>query len=50
MTAVRALRVVALVVLVLATLDRLGWSWCSPLLMLTVGSSGAGFAVTATRT
>jgi hypothetical protein len=39
---------VALVVLVLATLDRLGWSWWFTLGMLTVGSPGAHFAVRAT--
>ena len=41
---------VALVVLVLASLDRLRWSWWFTLLMLTVGSPGAHFAVRATRT
>ena len=40
---------VALVVLVLATLDRLRWSWWFTLVMLTVGSPGAHFAVRASR-
>ena len=40
----------ALVVLVLANLDRLRWSWWFTLVMLTVGSPGAHFAVQATRT
>jgi integral membrane protein len=39
-----------LVVLVLASLERLRWSWWFTLLMLTVGSPGAHFAVQATRT
>lgn len=39
-----------LVVLVLASLDRLRWSWRFTLLMLTIGSPGAHFAVRATRT
>lgn len=38
-----------LVALVLATLDRLRWSWWFTLVMLTVGSPGAHFAVRATR-
>ena len=38
-----------LVGLVLATLDRLRWSWWFTLLMLTIGSPGAHFAVRATR-
>ncbi len=41
---------VGLVVLVLASLDRLRWSWWFTVLMLTVGSPGAHFAVRATRT
>jgi integral membrane protein len=41
---------VGLVVLVLATLDRLRWSWWFTLVMLTVGSPGAHFAVAATDT
>lgn len=40
----------ALVVLVLASLERLRWSWWFTLLMLTMGSPGAHFAVRATRT
>lgn len=40
----------ALVVLVLASLDRLRWSWVFALVMLTIGSPGAHFAVRATRT
>lgn len=40
----------ALVVLVLASLDRLRWSWPFTLGMLTIGSPGAHFAVRATRT
>ena len=41
----------ALVVLVLANLDRLRWSWWFMLLMISpVGSPGAHFAVRATRT
>ena len=40
----------ALVVLVLASLDRLRWSWWFTLVMLTIGSPGAHFAVRATRT
>jgi integral membrane protein len=39
-----------LVVLVLASLERLRWSWWFTLLMLTVASPGAHFAVQATRT
>jgi integral membrane protein len=39
-----------LVVLVLASLERLRWSWWFTLLMLTVGSPGAHFAVQATHT
>jgi integral membrane protein len=38
-----------LVVLVLAERERLGWSWWFTLVMLTVGSPGAHFAVRATR-
>lgn len=41
---------VALVLLVLANLERLRWSWWFTLLMLTIGSPGAHFAVRATRT
>jgi integral membrane protein len=41
---------VGLVVLVLANLDRLRWSPEFTLVMLTVGSPGAHFAVRATRT
>jgi integral membrane protein len=41
---------VLLVVLVLACLDRLRWSWWFTLVMLTVGSPGAHFAVKAQRT
>jgi integral membrane protein len=40
----------ALVVLVLACLEQLRWSWWFTLLMLTVGSPGAHFAVRATKT
>ena len=40
---------VALVVLVLANLERLRWSWWFTLVMLTIGSPGAHFAVRATR-
>jgi integral membrane protein len=40
----------ALVVLVLAGLEQLRWSWWFTLVMLTVGSPGAHFAVRATRT
>ena len=40
----------ALVLLVLAGLDRLRWSWWFTLVMLTVGSPGAHFAVRATLT
>ncbi|MEX2291764.1 MAG: DUF3817 domain-containing protein [Mycobacteriales bacterium] len=36
-----------LVVLVLANLERLRWSWWFTLLMLTIGSPGAHFAVRA---
>lgn len=39
-----------LVVLVLATLERLRWAWWFTLVMLTIGSPGAHFAVRATRT
>ena len=41
---------VGLVVLVLAELPRLRWSWWFTLVMLTIGSPGAHFAVRATRT
>ena len=41
---------VLLVVLVLARLEQLRWSWWFTLVMLTVGSPGAHFAVRATRT
>jgi integral membrane protein len=41
---------VGLVLLVLASLERLGWSWWFTLGMLTIGSPGAHFAVQATRT
>lgn len=41
---------VALVFLVLANLTRLRWSWWFTLVMLTIGSPGAHFAVRATRT
>lgn len=41
---------VALVLLVLASLRRLGWSTWFTIVMLTVGSPGAHFAVHATRT
>jgi integral membrane protein len=40
----------ALVLLVLANLERLRWAWWFTLVMLTVGSPGAHFAVAATRT
>ena len=40
----------ALVVLVLANLEQLRWSWWFTLVMLTIGSPGAHFAVSATRT
>lgn len=40
---------VGLVVLVLACLQQLRWSWWFTLLMLTVGSPGAHFAVRATE-
>lgn len=40
----------ALVLLVLANLERLRWSWWFTLAMLTIGSPGAHFAVRATRT
>jgi integral membrane protein len=40
----------ALVVLVLASLEQLRWAWWFTLVMLTVGSPGAHFAVRATRT
>lgn len=39
---------VGLVVLVLANLERLQWAWWFTLVMLTVGSPGAHFAVRAT--
>jgi hypothetical protein len=39
-----------LVLLVLASLERLRWSWWFTLLMLTIGSPGAHFAVRATCT
>lgn len=38
-----------LVVLVLMNLERLRWAWWFTLLMLTIGSPGAHFAVRATR-
>ncbi len=41
---------VGLVVLVLSCLSQLRWSWWFTLVMLTVGSPGAHFAVRATRT
>ena len=41
---------VALIFLVLANLARLHWSWWFTLVMLTIGSPGAHFAVRATRT
>ena len=41
---------VALVVLVLACLSRLRWAPWFTLVMLTIGSPGAHFAVRATRT
>ncbi len=41
---------VALVFLVLVNLARLRWSWWFTLVMLTIGSPGAHFAVRATRT
>jgi integral membrane protein len=41
---------VGLVLLVLANLERLRWSWWFTLVMLTIGSPGAHFAVRATRT
>ena len=41
---------VGLVVLVLANLERLRWSWWFTLVMLTIGSPGAHVAVRATRT
>ena len=40
---------VGLVVLVLGSLDRLRWSWWFTLVMLTIGSPGAHFAVSATE-
>ena len=40
---------VALVVLVLACFQQLRWSWWFTLVMLTVGSPGAHFAVRATQ-
>lgn len=39
----------ALVLLVLATLQQLRWSWWFTAIMLTVGSPGAHFAVQATE-
>jgi integral membrane protein len=39
-----------LVVLVLMNLERLRWAWGFTLVMLTIGSPGAHFAVRATRT
>lgn len=39
----------ALVVLVLERRSAMGWSWRFTLVMLTVGSPGAHFAVRATR-
>ncbi len=39
-----------LVVLVLDNLDRLRWAWWFTIVMLTIGSPGAHFAVRATRT
>lgn len=41
---------VALVLLVLLCREQLRWSWGFTLVMLTVGSPGAHFAVRATRT
>jgi len=41
---------VALVILVLLNLRQLRWSWWFTLLMLTIGSPGAHFAVQATKT
>lgn len=41
---------VALVILVLWNLRQLRWSWWFTLLMLTIGSPGAHFAVQATKT
>ncbi len=41
---------VGLVLLVLANLERLRWSWWFTVVMLTIGSPGAHFAVRATRT
>jgi hypothetical protein len=41
---------VALVILVLLNLRQLCWSWWFTLLMLTIGSPGAHFAVQATKT
>lgn len=38
-----------LVVLVLANLEHLRWAWWFTLVMLTIGSPGAHFAVHATR-
>ena len=40
---------VGLVVLVLANLEQLRWSWWFTLVMLTIGSPGAHFAVAATE-
>lgn len=40
----------ALVVVVLASREQLRWVWWFTLVMLTVGSPGAHFAVRATRT
>jgi integral membrane protein len=41
---------VGLVLLVLANLERLRWSWWFTVAMLTIGSPGAHFAVQATDT
>ena len=41
---------VALIFLVLANLARLRWAWWFTLVMMTIGSPGAHFAVRATRT
>ena len=41
---------VALVILVLLNQRQLRWSWWFTLLMLTIGSPGAHFAVQATKT
>jgi hypothetical protein len=47
---VHGLLFVALVLLVLVCLPRLRWSWWFTLVMLTIGSPGAHWAVRATRT